>query len=82
MARIIISLIGIAFGTWCVWKSDWLVTNLGRIPWAEAHLSTDGGSKLMYKLIGLAAIFLSFLYRFGLIEGIILSILTPMFPKK
>ncbi len=57
--------------------SNWLVTNFGHIDWAEEHLGTMGGSRLMWKLIGLVLIIGSFLVISGLMNNIILSIFTP-----
>ena len=52
-----IALIGIAL----VIKSQWFFENFGTISWAEEHLGSSGGSRLLYKLIGLAFIFIGFL---------------------
>ncbi len=65
--RIIWGLIGIGLGTLLIWKTYPLVGLFGKVPWAEQHLSS-GGTYLLYKLIGLAAIILSGMYMFGLLE--------------
>ena len=69
----------IALGFVLVWKADWIVNNFGRVDWAEIHLGTEGGTRIMWKLIGLAMIFLSMLYMFGFIEGMIGAIFSPLF---
>lgn len=78
MANIFIGIIGVVFGFVLIWKSNWIVENVGRIPWAEQHLGSEGGSRLLYKLIGLLVIIFSFMLMFGLVEGIITSIFSPI----
>ena len=73
--RYFVSIIALVVGIFMVIKTEWLIQNLGTNDWAESHLGTEGGSRLMYKLMGMAAIFLGFLFLFnmqgGLIEGTI-----------
>ncbi|MFH1226027.1 MAG: hypothetical protein V1684_01935 [bacterium] len=80
--RIIISLIGVAVGALMVIKNEWFLANLGKNAWAEQHLGVEGGSRLMYKLIGLAVILVSLLLMTNLLQGMLLSILSPLFPKR
>ena len=40
--------------------TEWFIQNFGSIAWAEQNLGTNGGSRLMYKLIGLGIIFIGF----------------------
>jgi hypothetical protein len=61
----IVGIILIAVGFVIIWKSNWLMDNMGRIEWAEAHLGSDGGTRMFYKLIGVAIILLSFLLMSG-----------------
>lgn len=75
--RYIIGLIGVVLGFVIVWKSEWFLTNFGRIPWAEEHLGLEGGTRLFYKLLGIVVILLSFMYMGGFVEGIILWIFAP-----
>ena len=82
MTRIILGLIGIAIGFLIVWKSEWILQNFGANGWAEAHLGTEGGSRLLYKLIGIIIMFVAVLYMTGLIEGILLSIFGGLFTVK
>lgn len=76
---ILFGLLGLAVGALIVIKAGWFYQNFGAVPWAEAHLGSEGGSRLFYKLIGLAVILLSFLYISGLLENILLSIFGPLF---
>lgn len=67
--RILLGLLVAAFGVVLVLKSEWFMQNFGAIPWAEEHLGSSGGSRLMYKLIGLAFIFIGFLLITNLFGG-------------
>lgn len=81
VARIIISIIGLVIGAIFVIKSEWFLQNFGKNDWAERHLGSEGGSRLMYKLIGLAIILVSLLLMTNLLGAIVLSVLEPIFPK-
>ena len=59
---ILIALVGYLL----IWKSNWLLNNFGRIGWAEKHLGSEGGSRLMYKLIGTIIIIAGFLHATNL----------------
>lgn len=78
MLQILVGIIGIVFGFTLVWKANWIVENLGRIAWAEKYLGSEGGSRMMYKLIGIVVIILSFMLMFGIMEGIIKAIFSPI----
>ncbi|MFZ4648298.1 MAG: hypothetical protein ACOYMB_01530 [Patescibacteria group bacterium] len=69
----------IAFGgTMMVLKTEWLMENFGRMSWFEEKLGTEGGSRLGYKLIGLAAIFFGILMMTGSSDSFIQWILSPL----
>ena len=76
--RYVIGLLVIAVGFMLVWKADWIVNNFGRVNWAEKYLGYDGGSRLFWKLMGIVVIFLSMLYMFGFIGGLIDLIFSPL----
>jgi len=56
-----------------VWKADWMMNNFGRIPFAEKYLSTEGGTRIFYKLIGLLAMTGGFMHAAGLLEPTVAS---------
>ncbi|OGH81117.1 MAG: hypothetical protein A3F93_00140 [Candidatus Magasanikbacteria bacterium RIFCSPLOWO2_12_FULL_34_7] len=60
-------------------KSEWLVNNFGANAWAEEHLGTSGGSRLMYKLMGIAIIILTVMILSGMAQEIFLSVLGRTF---
>ncbi len=66
IGRIIIGLIISTAGFILVWKSEWFNQNFGSIAWAEAKIGSMGGSRLMYKLIGIATLLTGFLMVTGL----------------
>ncbi|MBT4121556.1 hypothetical protein HOE31_01240 [bacterium] len=78
--RIILGLIMIVVGFLITWKSDWLVSNFGTISWAEQHISTSGGSRLLWKLIGILTIFIGMLVTTNLLQGVIVSMVSSIFP--
>ena len=65
-----------------VWKSEWIINNLGRIPWAEQHLGSEGGSRLMYKLIGIIIIMAGFLQATNLGDAFLGWIASTIFGAK
>lgn len=69
----------IVAGILIIMKTEWILENFGSIPWAEQHLGTEGGSRIMYKFIGLAAIILSVMAMTGLLGEIILNVFGPFF---
>ncbi len=79
--RFILGPLGIYIGIMILLKAEWLLSNFGRIEWAERLLSTEGGSRLAYKFIGILVIIISFLYLTGGLGSIILSVLGPLFVR-
>lgn len=75
--RIFFSLLAIAIGVTIVLKSEWFFEFFGRIEFADRYLGTEGGSRLMYKLIGILIIFLALLYVTGGVEPILTAIFVP-----
>ena len=72
-------LLGVVLGAFMVIKTEWLVSSFGRSAWAEQHLGTSGGTRLMYKLIGIAFIFISMLGLTGMLGGVIISLIGGLF---
>lgn len=73
-----VAAIVVAIGCSMVIKTDWFVENFGHSDWAEAKLG-GGGTRLMYKLIGLAAIVLAILGATGALGEIIFSMFSTLF---
>lgn len=69
MIRIIIGLAVSALGILAVIYTEWLINNIGYNEWAESGFSIYGGSRGLYKLIGVILIFGGLLYTFDMYEG-------------
>lgn len=67
----------IALGIFMVIKTEWMLQNFGRIDWAEEKFAFSGGSRLMYKLIGLVFIFGTLMFWTGGFQRILLGIFGP-----
>jgi len=76
---IFLGLLGIIIGFLLTWKANWIVENFGRINWAESHISAEGGTRLLWKLIGIGLIIFSMLFMFGFVGAIINAIFSPLF---
>ena len=72
------SLLAIILGFLLVRYSNYLVENFGHNETADHYLGTYGGSRLMWKLIGIAIIFGAFMTISGLGQSLLLAIFGPM----
>ncbi len=79
--RYFIGIIAALLGVGMIIKTQWLVENFGTNSWAEEHLGTSGGSRLLYKLIGLALIFIGFLLITNLFGGFLLGTIGKIFVR-
>lgn len=79
MGKYIIGLLAIAFGAVLIIKTEWFIENFGTSAWAEQHMGTSGGTRLLYKLIGLAIIFFAMLGVTGLLGGFIMGTIGRLF---
>ncbi|OGH83891.1 MAG: hypothetical protein A2469_04095 [Candidatus Magasanikbacteria bacterium RIFOXYC2_FULL_40_16] len=77
--KYILGILAILLGVVVVVKAEWFVINFGSIAWAEEHLGTSGGSRLMYKLIGLAMIIISIMIMTDMAQEIFLSVMGRTF---
>ena len=62
---IIVGIVMIAAGAYLIAKTEWFLSNFGRITWFESKLGSEGGSRLGYKLIGVALILLGIIFMTG-----------------
>ncbi|MFA4831265.1 MAG: hypothetical protein WC862_02190 [Patescibacteria group bacterium] len=77
--KYIIGIIAIIAGALLIIKTDWFIQNFGTNGWAEQHLGASGGTRLLYKLVGLAIIFVAMLAITGLLGSVILGIFGRLF---
>lgn len=80
--RYIIGLLIITLGIVLIIKTEWFIQNFGNSRWAEEHFGYNGGTRILYKVIGLFMIFLSFMGITGLLGPAILSIFGRLFGLK
>jgi len=72
MKQFLLGAAALALGIVMVIKSESFLNLFGRMDWAEEHLANSGGSRLMYKIIGIIFIFLGLLAvtgQFGDVAG-------------
>ena len=77
--HIILGLLGVGLGAVLIIKTEWFIQNFGSSEWAETHMGTSGGTRLLYKLVGLVCIFISFLAMTGLLGGFVLGTFGRLF---
>ncbi|MBT4942233.1 MAG: hypothetical protein HOL80_03465 [Candidatus Magasanikbacteria bacterium] len=76
--KYILSILAIALGVYMVIKTEWFLQNFGRSAWAEDKLG-GGGTRLMYKVLGIIIIFISLSVMTGSMEGMVMAVLGPLF---
>jgi len=73
----IIGVIAVVAGAAMVIKTETLIQWFGRLPWAEDKLG-PGGTRTFHKLLGLIIIFVGLTLMFGLFEGLLGFLLSPL----
>lgn len=81
IARVIVGIIGTALGIAMNLKTEAFLRFTGKIAWAERHLGMEGGTRLFYKLLGLIIIFLSWMYAFDWMNGLLEFLLGGLFRR-
>ncbi len=76
--KYIYSFLVIIAGFLLVKYSNWIVKNFGYIDWAEKHLGSEGGTRLVWKMIGILFIIGAFLVISGLMNNILYAIFDPL----
>lgn len=79
LIRILIGLGFVALGFVLIWKTEWFQNNFGSIAWAEEKFGSSGGSRLMYKGIGLLFIIMGFLAITNLHERAFVALFGGLF---
>jgi hypothetical protein len=80
--RIIGGLVLVFIGFIFVWKTEWFQQNVGSISWAEEKMASMGGSRLMYKLIGILVIIIGMLIATNLYRTAFISTFGWLFGIK
>jgi len=79
--RYVLGFLGVAFGILIVIKTEWIIQNFGTSEWAEAHMGLSGGTRLLYKLIGMVIIFISMLAVTGMLGGFVMGTIGKLFVR-
>lgn len=80
--KYLLGILGVVLGALMVVKTEWIIENFGASGWAEEKFGTSGGSRLLYKFLGLAIIFVAMMGATGLLGPFILSIFGRLFGIK
>ena len=71
-----IGFITIVIGSLLLIKTEWFYNWTGPIDWAEQHLGTEGGTRMLFKIIGLVLIFGTFLVLTGILPNLLSRIFS------
>ncbi|MFA5051324.1 MAG: hypothetical protein WC499_04400 [Patescibacteria group bacterium] len=71
MSHFFIGLGIIIIGVILTLNSEWLLRTAGPVQWAEEKLGSEGGSRLFYKLLGMAVVVLGLFVISGIWEDIL-----------
>ena len=80
--RIFSGLIMVLVGTVLIVKTEWFIENFGSNAWAEAKLGTSGGTRMMYKILGLIIIFFGMLVATNMIAGFLNATIVSLFTRQ
>lgn len=80
VARILIGILVAIGGYLMVWKTQFFLEALGTVDWAERNLGA-GGSRMLYKLIGIVIILIGFLAITNLYDMVIGGIVASLFGR-
>lgn len=75
----ILGLLAIGVGVILIIYTEWFIDNFGRSAWAEEKLGGEGGTRLLYKLVGMAMILLAFMTMTGITQRMALRLFSGMF---
>jgi len=81
MGKVIGGIFITGIGFLLVWKAEWIIVNFGHNAWAEAKLGSSGGTRLMYKFIGLIIMFFGMLMVTGLSEEFLMGTVGKLFNR-
>ena len=78
MLKIILGIVFFLVGFGILAKTEWMLSNFGRIDFFEQHLGTEGGSRLGYKIVALIITFIGIIMVTGLYDGFMNWLLGPV----
>lgn len=77
--RYIIGIIMVVAGVLLILKTEWFIQNFGTNAWAEEKFGYSGGTRLMYKLVGITFVFFGFLAITSLLNNFLLGTVGRIF---
>ena len=77
--RYFVGIVMCVAGLLLIIKTEWFIQNFGTSAWAEEHLGYNGGTRLMYKVIGLLLIFFGFMAITNLLNDFLLGTVGKIF---
>lgn len=80
--KIILGLFVVAMGAVLILKTQWFVENFGTNAWAEEKFGYSGGTRLMYKMLGLIFIFVGFLLVTNMWQGFLMGTVGRLFIRQ
>lgn len=75
---ILVILLGIVMIIW----TEWFVQNFGASAWAEDKFGSSGGTRIMYKILGIIFIFGSLMVMTGMMGEVALAVFGGLFGIK
>lgn len=81
IGRILLGLAMVGVGAVVTIYANKIYEAMGPVAWAEEHLGSEGGTRLLYKLIGIGLAVLGLMLATNLLTGLIISILGAVFPQ-
>ncbi|MBU1118306.1 hypothetical protein KKH43_00300 [Patescibacteria group bacterium] len=79
--RIVVGLLGIAFGVFLAWKHEWFMNTFGRIATIERVFGSFGGNRVFYILLGVLIALGSVLYMTGALQGMLSGFFGSIFGR-
>ncbi len=78
LVRILVGVCLIALGVLMTYKTEWFLSLLGRVPFAEKFFG-GGGTRLFYKLLGVFIAIIGIMFATNTFDLIIGGFLTRLF---
>jgi hypothetical protein len=80
LTRIIVGLLVTGLGILCAYKTNWILSAVGQVDWAERTWG-PGGSRLFWKLFGVAIIMIGFSILTNLFDGFMTGLVGGLFGR-
>ncbi len=80
--KYIIALMAIAVGVLMVIKTESIIQSIGTSDWAESKFGTAGGTRMMYKLIGILIIFIALAGMTGQLGPFLMGTIGKLFAPR